>query len=84
MATGMEILCAIAGKVPVFGMLTEEGRKAYVRETNAVYYTEAIDYTRLKVLESFEDDGSKELPPLVLPAVVAAVNGVDPDIAEPG
>jgi DEAD/DEAH box helicase domain-containing protein len=33
-----------------------EGRKAYVRETNADYYTEAIDYTRLKVLESFEDD----------------------------
>ncbi len=33
-----------------------EGRKAYVRETNADYYTEAIDYTRLKVLETFEDD----------------------------
>jgi DEAD/DEAH box helicase domain-containing protein len=32
-----------------------EGRKAYVRETNADYYTEAIDYTRLKVLESFEE-----------------------------
>ncbi len=28
MATGMEILCAIAGKVPVFGVLTDEGRKA--------------------------------------------------------
>ena len=28
MATGMEILCGIAGKVPVFGLLTEEGRKA--------------------------------------------------------
>ena len=28
MATGMEVLCAIAGKVPVFGVLTEEGRKA--------------------------------------------------------
>jgi predicted aconitase len=28
MATGMEVLCAIAGKVPVFGTLTEEGRKA--------------------------------------------------------
>jgi len=33
-----------------------EGRKAYVRETNADYYTEAIDYTRLKVLETFEGD----------------------------
>jgi hypothetical protein len=28
MATGMEVLCAIAGRVPVFGMLTDEGRKA--------------------------------------------------------
>jgi hypothetical protein len=28
MATGMEVLCAIAGKVPVFGVLTDEGRKA--------------------------------------------------------
>jgi len=33
-----------------------EGRKAYVRETNADYYTEAIDYTRLKVLETFEEE----------------------------
>jgi predicted aconitase len=28
MATGMEILCAIVGKVPVFGVLIDEGRKA--------------------------------------------------------
>ena len=28
MATGMEMLCAIAGKVPEFGVLTDEGRKA--------------------------------------------------------
>jgi predicted aconitase len=28
MATGMEILCAIAAKVPVFGVLTDEGRRA--------------------------------------------------------
>ena len=28
MATGMEILCAIAGKVPVFGLVTDEGRQA--------------------------------------------------------
>ena len=31
-----------------------EGRKAFARETRADYYTEAIDYTRLKVLEQFE------------------------------
>jgi predicted aconitase len=28
MATGFEVLCAIAGKIPVFGALTDEGRKA--------------------------------------------------------
>jgi len=31
-----------------------EGRKAFVRTTKADYYTDAIDYTRLKILESFE------------------------------
>ena len=30
------------------------GRKAFVRRTRADYYTDAIDYTRLKILESFE------------------------------
>jgi predicted aconitase len=28
MATGFEVLCAIAGRIPVFGALTDEGRKA--------------------------------------------------------
>jgi DEAD/DEAH box helicase domain-containing protein len=31
-----------------------EGRKAFVRGTRADYYTDAIDYTRLKILDSFE------------------------------
>ena len=31
-----------------------EGRKAFVRKVDADYYTEAIDYTRLKVLEQFD------------------------------
>jgi DEAD/DEAH box helicase domain-containing protein len=30
------------------------GRKAFVRQTQADYYTDAIDYTRLKILERFE------------------------------
>lgn len=30
-----------------------EGRKAYVRRTHVDYYTDAIDYTKLKILESF-------------------------------
>jgi DEAD/DEAH box helicase domain-containing protein len=32
-----------------------EGRKAYVTATRADYYTDAIDYTRLKILEPFEE-----------------------------
>jgi DEAD/DEAH box helicase domain-containing protein len=31
------------------------GRKAFVRATEADYYTDAIDYTRLKVLERFQE-----------------------------
>ena len=31
-----------------------EGRKAFVRPTRADYYTDAIDYTRLKILDTFE------------------------------
>lgn len=31
-----------------------EGRKAFVRRTRADYYTDAIDYTKLKILEDFE------------------------------
>jgi DEAD/DEAH box helicase domain-containing protein len=32
-----------------------EGRKAFVRRTEADYYTDAIDYTRLKVLDTFAE-----------------------------
>ena len=38
-----------------------EGRKAYVRETHADYFTEAIDYTKLKILERFEGHDGKHL-----------------------
>lgn len=31
-----------------------EGRKAFVTQTRADYYTDAIDYTRLKILDAFE------------------------------
>ncbi len=34
------------------------GRKAFVRQTKADYYTDAIDYTRLKILERFEQADS--------------------------
>jgi DEAD/DEAH box helicase domain-containing protein len=32
-----------------------DGRKAFVTRTRADYYTDAIDYTRLKILERFEE-----------------------------
>ncbi len=35
-----------------------EGRKARVTRTRADYYTDAIDYTRLKILECFVEGGS--------------------------
>lgn len=33
-----------------------DGRKAFVTSTRADYYTDAIDYTRLKILENFDAD----------------------------
>jgi len=35
------------------------GRKAFVRPTRADYYTDAIDYTRLKILDRFEASSGK-------------------------
>jgi len=37
-----------------------EGRKAFVKKTEADYYTDAIDYTRLKILEPFERDPTRD------------------------
>ena len=31
-----------------------DGRKAYVRRVDSDYFTDAIDYTQVKILESFE------------------------------
>ncbi|HJP34388.1 MAG TPA: DEAD/DEAH box helicase [Gammaproteobacteria bacterium] len=36
------------------------GRKAYVRQTEADYYTDAIDYTRLKILDQFDEVSDSE------------------------
>lgn len=35
-----------------------EGRKAFVRRTRADYYTDAIDYTKLKILDAFERESA--------------------------
>ena len=36
-----------------------EGRKAYVRPTRVDYYTDAVVYTRLKILERFDEHASQ-------------------------
>ncbi len=36
------------------------GRKAFVRQTEADYYTDAIDYTRLKILDQFDEASDPE------------------------
>jgi DEAD/DEAH box helicase domain-containing protein len=40
-----------------------EGRKAYVRQIDCNYYTDAITYTKVTVLDTFEAGGSKEQDP---------------------
>ena len=37
-----------------------EGRKAYVRPTRADYYTDAVVFTRLKILENFAEQGLEQ------------------------
>ena len=37
-----------------------DGRKAFVTKTRADYYTDAIDYTRLKILERFEQHQTRQ------------------------
>jgi DEAD/DEAH box helicase domain-containing protein len=40
------------------------GRKAFVTRTRADYYTDAIDYTRLKILERFAEKGGRPGSPV--------------------
>ena len=67
-----------------------EGRKARVTRTRADYYTDAIDYTRLKILERFGDAGTVADPAPVNPdnstqqngrEAVPPGTGADPDSA---
>ena len=39
-----------------------EGRKAYVRDIDCDYYTDAITYTKVKVLETFAPDPGSRIP----------------------
>jgi DEAD/DEAH box helicase domain-containing protein len=54
------------GKLFQVERLDFEGRKAYVREIDCDYYTDAITYTRVKILDEFEKGSgvfsTRELP----------------------
>ena len=49
-----------------------EGRKAFVREADCDYYTDAITYTRVTILETLGSDGVDALPPSTVDISAAA------------
>jgi DEAD/DEAH box helicase domain-containing protein len=49
-----------------------EGRKAFVREVDCDYYTDAITYTRVTILETLGSDDVEALPPAALDISAAA------------
>jgi DEAD/DEAH box helicase domain-containing protein len=46
------------------------GRKAFVKETQADYYTDAIEYTKLKILDEFESAFGGDISPPPQPSPV--------------
>jgi DEAD/DEAH box helicase domain-containing protein len=48
-----------------------EGRKAYVRQVDCDYFTDAIDYTQVKILEEFESQAVPSIDPGAPRAVAA-------------
>jgi DEAD/DEAH box helicase domain-containing protein len=56
--------------------LDHEGRKAFVRAVECDYYTDAITYTKVTVLEQFVNapdvDGAAEITPVVMAATTGA------------
>jgi DEAD/DEAH box helicase domain-containing protein len=53
----------LEGAVYQVERLDFEGRKAYVRQADCDYYTDAITYTRVTVLETFDDDEEHQVRP---------------------
>ena len=50
----------VEGKLFQVDRLDFDGRKAFVREVDCDYYTDAITYTRVTSLDTFEQDGGPE------------------------
>ena len=61
----------VEGRLFQVEKLDFEGRKAFVREIDCDYYTDAITYTRVSILDTFED-GAEQAPPLRDAGVVGA------------
>jgi len=49
----------LEGQLYQVDRLDVDGRKAYVRHIDCDYYTDAITYTKVTVLEAFADEGTK-------------------------
>ena len=57
-----------------------DGRKAYVRAVECDYYTDAITYTKVTILETFATSGVPDVDPaLALPDPSDAARGTEPD-----
>ena len=55
-----------------------DGRKAYLRSVDCDYYTDAITYTKVTILDTFESTSSSQLP-------ASSDSGTEPDrIPDPG
>ena len=54
----------VEGKLFQVETLDFEGRKAFVREIDCDYYTDAITYTRVTVLDTFAENGDDPAHPL--------------------
>ncbi len=52
----------VEGKAYQVDRLDFEGRKAFVREIDCDYYTDAITYTRVTVLDTFASEGEPRAP----------------------
>jgi DEAD/DEAH box helicase domain-containing protein len=81
----------VEGKLFQVEKLDFEGRKAYVRAVDCDYYTDAITYSRVTVLDCFassgehdEAGGSSDQPVAADAGAVAAIEGDEAAAADPG
>jgi DEAD/DEAH box helicase domain-containing protein len=74
----------IEGKLFQVERFDFEGRKAYVREVRCDYYTDAITYTRVTSIDTFETDGGPEraAPHLGGGAAPHPAGGAAPHVAD--